>query len=373
MARHFARLRSATRNQAMSISTAMSDEKTEQPTDKKLRDARKDGEVSKSQDLVDGVLLACSVIALIACGERIVDAARSSLEIALRFAGGDHDLVTLAVALQQIGSRVAGAVMIPVAVAMLAACLALMPQVGFQVSMKPVSFNLNAISPMSGFKKIFSARALIDLAKMLIKGATVAIVMWQTVKGLLPMIVASLYQPLPELSHLFAGMVLKLFGIAAIVFVILAAADVKIQKWLFIRSKKMSKDEVKREHKQDEGDPVIKGERRRLARELATSAPRARVGAANVMVVNPTHYAVAIRYAPEENALPVVIAKGYDKDAAILRREAQQAAVPIVGNPPVARALYKVELGATIPEELFETVAAILRWVDSLGPRVQQH
>jgi type III secretion protein U len=347
----------------------MSDEKTEQPTEKKLKDARKDGEVSKSSDLVDGVLLAGGVIALLAAGNGIVDAARASLEIALRFAGGAHDMVSLAVALQQIGSRVAGAVAIPVGVAMLAVCLALMPQVGFQIAMKPVSFNLQAISPMAGFKKIFSVRALIDLAKMLIKGGTVAIVMWQTVKGLLPMIVGSLYQPLPELSRLFSGMVLKLFGIAAVVFVVLAAADVKLQKWLFIRSKKMSKDEVKREHKQDEGDPVIKGERRRLAREMATSAPRPRVGAASVMVVNPTHYAVAIRYAPDENPLPVIIAKGYDQEAARLRREAQLADVPIVGNPPVARALYKVELGAPVPEELFETVAAILRWVESLGAR----
>lgn len=345
----------------------MSDEKTEQPTEKKLRDARRDGEVSKSTDLVDGVLLAAGVIALIASGDAIADATRSSLEIALRFVSGDHDLVTLALALQQISARLVGAIIVPVAVAMLAACLALMPQVGFQVSMKPVSFNLNAVSPMSGFKKIFSVRALIDLAKMLIKGATVALVMWQTIKGLLPMVVGSLYQPLPELARLFSGMVLKLFGVAAVVFVILAAADLKLQKWLFIRSKKMSKDEVKREHKEDEGDPVIKGERKRLARELATSAPRARVGAASVMVVNPTHYAVAIRYAPGENPLPVVIAKGYDQEAAALRREARLADVPIVGNPPVARALYRVELGAPIPEELFETVAAILRWVDSLG------
>ncbi len=101
----------------------------------------------------------------------------------------------------------------------------------------------------------------------------------------------------------------------------------------------MSKDEVKCEHKQNEGDPVIKGDRRRLAREMANSAPRPRVGAASVMVVNPTHYAVAIRYAPEENPLPVIIAKGYDQEAALLRREAQLADVPIVDNPPVARAL----------------------------------
>ncbi len=216
----------------------MSDEKTEQPTEEKLKDTRKDGEVSKSSDLIDGVLLVGGVIALIAAGDDLVDAARSSLEIALRFASGAHDMVSLAVALQQIGSRIVDAVAIPVGVAMLAVCLALMPQAGFQISMKPVSFNLQAVSPMLGFKKIFSVHTLIDLAKMLIKSATVTIVMWQTVKGFLPMIVGSLYQPLPELSRLFSGMMLKLFGIAAVVFVILAAADVKLQKWLFIRSKK---------------------------------------------------------------------------------------------------------------------------------------
>ncbi|MCA3809591.1 MAG: EscU/YscU/HrcU family type III secretion system export apparatus switch protein, partial [Burkholderia sp.] len=108
-------------------------------------------------------------------------------------------------------------------------------------------------------------------------------------------------------------------------------------------------------------------ERRRIARELSNGPARPKVGAASVMVVNPTHYAVAVRYAPDENPLPVIIAKGFDAQAARLRREAQLADVPIVGNPPVARALYKVELGAPIPEELFETVAVILRWVESLG------
>ncbi|WP_321926247.1 type III secretion system export apparatus subunit SctU [Burkholderia sp. BCC1998] len=345
----------------------MSDEKTEQPTDKKLREARRNGEVSKSTDLVDGVLLAAGVIVLLACGDMIVDATRASLNTALHFVSGEHDMVALALALQQIGTRLAGAVIVPVAAAIIAAIVALVPQIGFQVSMKPVAFKLSAVSPMAGIKKIFSLRALIDLGKMLVKGLIVSTVMWLTIRNLMPMVVGSLYQQLPQLSRLFADIALKLFGIAALAFIVLGAADAQLQKWLFIRGKKMSKDEIKREHKQDEGDPVIKGERRRIARELATSAPRPKVSAANVMLVNPTHYAVAVRYAPDENPLPVIIAKGYDEEAARLRREAQAANVPIVGNPPVARALYKVELGAPIPEELFETIAAILRWVDSLG------
>lgn len=345
----------------------MSDEKTEKPTDKKLRDARRDGEVSKSTDLIDGALLATGVIVLLACGDMIVDATRSSLHIALDFVATGHDMVTLAVALQQIGARLAGAVLVPVAAALVAVVVALAPQVGFQVSMKPVAFKLNAVSPVAGIKKIFSMRTLIDLLKMIVKGLIVSFVMWRTIDAVMPMVAGSLYQPLPQLSRLLGVIVLKLFGVAALVFVIMGAADVKLQRWLFIRSKKMSKDEVKRQHKQDEGDPIIKGERRRIARELSNGPARPKVGAANVMVVNPTHYAVALRYAPDEHPLPVIIAKGFDAEAARLRREAQLADVPIVGNPPVARALYQVELGAPIPEELFETVAVILRWVESLG------
>jgi type III secretion protein U len=138
---------------------------------------------------------------------------------------------------------------------------------------------------------------------------------------------------------------------------------------MFLKKMKMSKDEVKREHKNQEGDPRIKGERRRLAREMATAPPPSKVGMANMMVVNPTHYAVAVRYAPDEHPLPRVIAKGMDEQAAQLRYAARDAGVPIIGNPPVARALYKVGVDQPIPEELFETVAAILRWVDAIGAR----
>lgn len=189
----------------------------------------------------------------------------------------------------------------------------------------------------------------------------------ETIEGLLPLVIGSLFQSVPQLSRLASGLMLKILGTAAALFVMFGGVDFKLQKFLYIRGKKMSKDEIKREFKQDEGDPVIKGERKRLARELATSAPPRKVSAASIMVVNPTHYAVAVRYAPDEFPLPVVIAKGMDDAAAQLRREAQIYNVPIVGNPPVARALYKVEIDEPIPDELFEAVAAILRWVDSIG------
>ncbi|MCA8002727.1 type III secretion system export apparatus subunit SctU [Burkholderia metallica] len=344
----------------------MSDDKTEQPTEKRLRKAREDGEVSKSTDLVDGVLLAVGVGLLIALGDKVVDGLRSCVSIALQLVAGPHDMATLLSAADQIGSHTARSILPMVGAAILAAIVALAGQTGIHISLKPVGFKFSAVSPMAGIKRIFTLKSLLDLAKMTIKGVVLTIVMWQTVIGLFPLVTGSIFQTLPEISRLAGFVIIRLISVAAAIYVIFGGIDLKLQKFLFIRGKKMSKDEIKRENKQDEGDPLIKGERRRLAREFATSAP-SKISSASMVVVNPTHYAVAVRYAPDEYPLPVVIAKGMDDAALQMRRDAQFVGVPIVGHPPVARALYKIELGDPIPEELFEAVAAILRWVESLG------
>ncbi|QCP52299.1 EscU/YscU/HrcU family type III secretion system export apparatus switch protein [Trinickia violacea] len=347
----------------------MSDDKTEEPTDKKLRDARKEGQVSRSSDLVDAISMSAVMLLLIGGASQFSDAMREVVNIATGFVDGDHSLTNMNTQLYKLGG-VALSVVVPcVCAAALAAIAASIGQVGFQIATKPVTPDPKAVSPMAGLKRIFSIKTLIDMAKMIVKAVIVFSVMWVTIKWLFPLIVGSLYQPLPELAKMFWEMLLKLFMVAAAVFVLAGAADVKLQSFMFLKKMKMSKDEVKREHKNQEGDPHIKGERKRLARELATAPPPAKVGLANMMVVNPTHYAVAVRYAPDEHPLPRVIAKGMDESAAQLRRAARDAGVPIIGNPPVARALYKVGVDQPIPEELFETVAAILRWVDAIGAR----
>jgi type III secretion protein U len=345
----------------------MSDDKTEEPSDKKLKKAREDGEVSKTTDIVDGVVLLAGVAVLIAFGNMMVDSMRSVLSIALRFVGGEHDMRSLQVAFNQMCIQCMSAILPSLAAGTLAVIISLVPQVGFVISTKPIAFKFSAVDPVGGVKKLFSMKTMVDLLKTVLKGVLVSLVMWQTIDGLLPLIVGSLSQPVPQLSRTFSEMLIKLLEVAAVVFIVIGAADFKLQKFLFLRGQKMSKEDVKREYKESEGDPMLKGQRKQLAREIANSPPRQKVAAANMMVVNPTHYAVAIRYAPLENPLPVVIAKGMDGAAAALRREAELASVPIIGNPPMARALYKVNVNQEIPEELFEAVAAILRWVDSMG------
>ncbi|CAN7581896.1 type III secretion system export apparatus subunit SctU [Trinickia sp. LjRoot230] len=348
----------------------MSDEKTEQPTDKKLRDARDDGDTSKSTDLVEAVSMAAAIGVLIFATGMFTSAFQLIVHTALEFPLGDRDLNTVYASMLTMGlqfTTVVGPCLLAAAIGSVAA---LGIQVGFQIATKPAVPDLNHLNVVEGIKRIFSWKTLIELGKMLVKAIIIGCVMWFTITRMLGLIVGSLYQPLPQLSTTFWQLLLKLCAVATGVFIIIGAVDVLLQRTMFMRKMRMSKDEVKREHKDQEGDPRIKGERKRLARELVmNAAPAQRVGLANALIVNPTHYAVAIRYAPDEHPLPLVTAKGMDETAAQLRRFAQEASVPIIGNPPVARALYKVGVDEPIPEELFETVAAILRWVESIGSK----
>lgn len=346
----------------------MSGEKTEEPTYKRLRDARRDGQVARSTDFTEAIILSGAVLGLSLAAPMIGATLEQMLTIALDFMQGPRNELAMFAALERIARAALMPVLVIAGVAAVAALAGQMPQVGLQVTMKPIIPNAEAINPMAGLKRMFSVRSLLELAKMLFKSLLLAFILYEAIRSVMPLIATSVGHPVTGVLTVFWGLLLRLLAIASLVFVIFGALDIKLQRMLFLKKMKMSKDEVKREYKQDEGDPQIKGERRRLARQWASEPPGggAAVKAANVLFVNPTHYAVALRYEPGEHPLPRVIAKGADAEAAVLRRQAQAFGVPVVGNPPVARALFKVETGGAIPEELFETVAVILRWLDSL-------
>lgn len=345
----------------------MAEEKTEEATPRKLEKAREEGQVARSADVVELSCLSVVLLVLHASGSYFGNNLKGLVGEALGFVQGDHSMTAMLSVVDKL-ERGALGLMLPIALASVAAAvLALAPQVGFQASMKPVSPKFDKVSPAAGFKRIFSVKALLDLLKMIVKGLVLLIVLWQTITWLLPLIASSLYLPVPALAQIMWTTLLRLLDVAAIVYLVIGAADYAIQKWQFMRQNRMSKDEVKREHKDSEGDPIMKQERRRLAREFATTPPEVSMSRANMLVVNPTHYAVAVRYQPRETPLPIVVASGVDEEAAKLRHIALAMGVPIVANPPVARALYKVPLNQSVPKELLEVVAAILRWVDSVG------
>jgi type III secretion protein U len=347
-------------------------EKTEKPTQKKLDDAREKGQVAKSPDLTETVCM-LGVIGVLMMGEHMIaDSLRGLVTQTLDFVRGDHSLQSMLHALYHLFG-VAVMILLPIAGAgALSAAIGTAAQTGLVIAFEPVMPKFQAVNPGAGLKRIFSLRAVIDVGKRLIKLAVLLPVMWISIEHMLPLLSSAAYQPLGPLMKVLWQALLKLLTISFVAYLVIGFADFKIQKWLFIRQNRMSKDDIKRERKQQDGDPHVKRERRKRGREMINKGPdKPAVGGASVVLTNPTHYAVAIRYRPGIDPLPVVVAKGVDQQAALVRRYATEAGVPIVANPPVARALYRVEYDAPIPEAMFEVVAAILRWVDSVGaPRI---
>jgi len=341
----------------------MSGEKTEEPTDKKLEDARKKGEAPKSQDVNAAAGMLATTILLVMSTWIAGDHLRRLFDIAMTHAWGlrsDDEMVKL-----MADMAVEGVLMsLPyIVVAVIVGFLASFAQVGVQISFDPVTPKFDKINPGAGIKKLFSVKSIVEFAKMVVKAIALGAVIYQIILSLLPLVVGTAQQPPHTLAEIGWAAIVKLVAAATIVFVVLGPLDFALQLWLFKRDQKMSKDEVKREHKESEGDPEIKQKRKQIAREMANSAPQKRVPGSSVVVTNPTHFAVALQYIPGVTPLPIVTAKGMDAEAAVIRRLAEQHKVPMVGNPPLARALYKLPLDEPIPEALFESVAAVLRWV----------
>ncbi|PMR88985.1 type III secretion system export apparatus subunit SctU [Xanthomonas arboricola] len=345
----------------------MSDEKTEKPTEKKLQDARRDGEVPISPDVTAAAVLLAALLVMKLAGSYFVEHLRALMSIGLDFSANTRDATALHRALGRIGIQAVLLTLPFVAACLAAGLIGTFVQTGLNASLKPVTPKFDSLNPVNGFKKIFSLKNFIDLMKLGIKAAVVGVVLWYGLRALMPTIIGLVYEPTPDIAQICWRALGILCALAVLVFVLVGAADWSLQHWLFIRDKRMSKDEQKREHKESEGDPELKGKRKEFAKELVFGDPRERVAKAKVMVVNPTHYAVALAYEPDGFGLPQVVAKGVDDGALELRAYAQNQGIPIVANPPLARALHQVELGEAVPEALFETVAVVLRWVDALG------
>jgi type III secretion protein U len=347
----------------------MSDEKTEEPTEKKLRDAReKKGQSPKSQDVNAAVSVLGGLICLMAAGGYIFDGV--SKVISLTF----DDIPRIANSNAHINGIIfdmviQGALIIvpSVMTAFFLGLIASFGQVGFHLSFEPITPNFDKVNPGSGIKKLISVKSLIEFAKMVFKAIALTWVLWIMIKGLIPLLVGTAYINPFDMGSIGWNSILKLIGAGSIVFIIIGPIDFGLQLWLFYRDQRMTKDEIKREYKEMEGDPQIKQQRKQLAHEMATTAPQKKVPGSSVVVTNPTHYSVALYYEAGKTPLPIVVAKGIDAEAMLIREIAEQHHIPLVGNPPLARALHKIRIDDPVPEELFEAVAAVLRWVSALN------
>lgn len=326
-----------------------------------------------SKDLASAFAFGFAVIALLVTASMNETRVRSIVQSAL-IATSARAEDRLQATLQAANAMVIDALWISAPIlgaALLGSLVGGLSQVGFNVSFEPLTPKPDKLDPVAGVKRMFSMTTLFEAFKSLVQAIFIAWVLYQLVRSLLPTLVTSGYGVPSSIGQTAWTTLVRLLMLCALLFAVLGVLDYVIQKLIFLKQQKMSKDEVKREWREQEGDPQLKGERKALAREIAFSNPRAAVATANAVVVNPTHYAVALRYAPSECGLPFVVARGMDADAAEIRAAAMAAGVPIIGNAPLARALYKLDINATVPESLLEAVAIVLRWAAQL--RGEEH
>lgn len=349
----------------------MAGERTEAPSPKRLRDARQKGNVSKSQEVVSIGVLLVAVLSLRALAPQLFANIRKLLVEDLgRPAQGD--LTTASV--MELGRTTSTHILLgllPFLVILMVAGVALsVAQTGLVLSGSQITPKLNNLNPAKGFKKIISADGLVSMVKSIAKMAVISIVVWMTMSARMAEIV-SLGQLAPSMA---AGRLAALsFSIAiraGVVLFILALADFAWQRRKWIKSLMMSKEDVRQESRETEGDPQIKAAIRRRRQQLMNRMIAA-VPKADVVVTNPTHYAVAIKYDPVTMQAPMVVAKGERLLAQRIKDVARKAGVPVLEEPPLARALFAaVPVGGPVPANLFRAVAEVLAWVYTLRSKM---
>lgn len=339
-------------------------QRTEQPTPRRLQEARRKGQVSKSKDMTAALVLIAAVMAFYA-----IRGAGPGLESHLAWYLSNcfsFELTTTGLPWVLYDYLLDEAVFFaPVLLTVIAAALAAnIIQSGFLMAPEVLKPKLNRLNPIEGIKRIFSLRSLVELFKSVLKIIIVGAVSFFVVKKYLPGLLLVFYKtPEQGLGEILAA-ILAVGAAGGGAFFALALADMFYQRWEYIKGLRMTKQEVKDEYKQTEGDPQIKGWMRRRQREIAMNRIRQEVPGATLVVTNPIHYAVALRYEEGKTAAPQVVAKGAGDLAGRIKQIAAANNVPVVENPPLARVLFKqVELGKEIPAELYQAVAEILAMV----------
>ena len=329
-------------------------EKTEQPSARRLREARRKGQIPRSRLLSSSVVTLGGLLGLTASAPtgfaRLKEwTARLLLHQeptgALREAGWVMALL--------VGPALGGA--------LLASFVVSVATVGFELNAEHVTPKLERLNPAEGLKKLFSVKPLLEVGKALLVAAVVVALVWNAAAEAGPDVLRTAWlEGTLGLEHLL-GRLGPLATRLAWVLVVLGVGDYALARRRHVKDLMMTREEVKREHKESEGDPHHKNKRKALHRQLAAGGPARGVQKASVVVVNPTHIAVALRYATEECEAPYLVAKGRETDALALRREAERRGVPVVRDIPLARSLIHYDVGEEIPEELYQAAAAVLR------------
>lgn len=353
-------------------------EKTEQATPKKLSDARKEGQVAKSKELGLGIGLLVMFLMLklwvgmlgsqfMSLFVQVYNEIPSFTHmVAGQISTWDFMIIFRETLLKML------LMMLPFSGAALVAGVAIeIYQVKWKPTTKPLIPKLSKMNPLNGFKKIFSLNSFIELLKAILKIVLIGWVAYSTLKNEWKSLFLLYDMPMEQAIALMGDVVINLGIKISLVYLVIAIADLFYQKWKFSEDMKMTKQEVKDEYKQAEGDPKIKGKIRQKMMQASQRRMMQDLPKADVVITNPTHFAVAIKYDADLYDAPYVVAKGSDHLAAKIKEAARENHVEIVENKPLARMLYyNVELGAVIPPELYRAVADILAMVYKLQGKI---
>lgn len=349
-------------------------EKTEPATTKKLDDARKEGNVAKSKDIVSAVALLTSFVVLKVTigniGTGLMEIYTLAYNRIALFAnpGSDEINYNSVVSIAKDMAIKGFKLVIPIfALMFIIAFVGDLVQVKWKITAKPLQPKASKINPLKGFKRIFSMQSLVNFAKSLALVTIISFMVFQTIKtkrGVL----FNLYEiSLPEALGVIGNLVFSIAIKICAVYLIVGVADFTYQKIKFKNDMMMTKQEVKDEFKDAEGDPKIKGQIKQRMRQASMRRMMQDLPNADVVITNPTHFAVALKYESGKNEAPVVLAKGEDYLAQKIKEKARENNIEIVENKPLARALYaNVDVGQEIPEELYQAVAEVLAYVYGL-------
>lgn len=341
----------------------MSSEKTEEPTPKKLRDARKKGQVAKSQDVVSAALIVGCFVAVSIFWPRYVEELKALIVFPAAFYQLPFEQALSAV-LKGIVTKLILLTLPFLAIVIIGAIATNFFQVGALLVFEPIKPELKKLNPIDKAKQLFSAKNFFEFGKSAVKVLLIGIVVWVAVQRSLDPLIKLPYGGRPAILSALKPLLSYLAINITFAYVIIAAADYFFQKFQFVKQLKMSKDEVKREYKEMEGDPMIKSKRKQLHQEMVMGENVARTRKATVVVTNPTHLAVALYYKEEENQLPRVLAKGEDYLARRMVEAAHEEGIPVMQHIPLARSLHEtVDIDRFIPSDLIEPMAEVLRWV----------
>ena len=343
-------------------------DKTEQPTPKKLRDARQKGQVCTSRDIVSTALLVVLFAVLGWMGVALCEDIERLLAFIGRLMNEDLDAAvgeagTMAFLLVVKHSFIFVFVAAVIAIAANAA------QIGMLFAFEALKPSLDKLNPAQGFKRIFSMKNLFEFLKNCVKVTFLGYLIYKIIVAAVPELLMMCYGTLQDIFPNLQIMLKRLASYTVFGYVVIAAVDWIFQKRNFMKQMMMTKDEVKREYKEQEGSQEVKQAQRQFRDEILNGPdPRPATKTASVVVTNPTHLAIGIRYEPEEAPLPKIVVAGADRIAKIIRETALEEGIPIMENVPLARSLWATgKVDDFIPLDLVEPVAEVLKWVKSLN------